>query len=146
MKRILKKYKKHVSTSLLVRQGIYLLIMFSLLTLSIADVIRGTISFTLVASGFIASMVLGIVLSRMTKIMWHPTEEKVVSRIDAIGIIFFILYGIFKVVELILFKKWLPAYEVEATSFAVLSGLLLGRFLGIYIQVRTILHQKNKLH
>ena len=105
----------------------------------IYDAVIGTLAWWLAALGLLLGIVVGTVLGRMVTIVWHETEEHVISELDVAGYVAIGLYIAFALSREWLFGHWLHGATLTAFTLSVASGLLLGRFLGMLATVgRTI--------
>ena len=107
--------------------------------MSIVNISDGKINFLLAAGGFAAGTLIGAGLSRMFKIYWHPEQAKVISRLDALGILLLIIYIAVDIEKSWIFGHWLTGPTLSAFGLIFLTGLLLGRFLGTGFRINKIL-------
>lgn len=139
IKHKIKHYRDNVHKKLIIRQRIFLLITLILLIVSIVNISDGKINFLLAAGGFAAGTLIGAGLSRMFKIYWHPEQAKVISRLDALGILLLIIYIAVDIEKSWIFGHWLTGPTLSAFGLIFLTGLLLGRFLGTGFRINKIL-------
>ncbi len=131
----IKHYKESVHINLLLRQIFFLILTFVLLVISIVNVFQEKVGGVLAASGFGLSTAIGLCMSRMFKIFWHTKKEKVVAHLDMVGVILLIVYVGLEISRKWLFEHWLSGAALNAFGLIVVTGLLLGRFLGTTIQI-----------
>lgn len=143
MKKTIKNYRDKVERKLIIRQSIFLVIISVLLMISITNVLEEKIETTLAISGFLIATVLGVFASRMFKLSWHAEREKVVSQLDMMGIILLVGYIGVEMGRKWIFEYWLSGAELNAFGLVVLTGLLLGRFLGTNRQINDILSENK---
>jgi Kef-type K+ transport system membrane component KefB len=79
----------------------------------------------------------------MFKIFWHQEKEKVISQLDTLGIILLVLYIGIEFGRNWIFGYWLSGPTLTAFGLIVLTGLLLGRFLGTLIKIKKVLAEHN---
>lgn len=139
MKKTIKDYRENVSTRLIIRLGIFLVIVSILMVFSILNILEGKISVILAGSGFAIALAIGLAMSRTFKIFWHEEQEKVVSRLDKLGAVLLVGYLSAEVGRKYIFQYWLSGAKLNAFGLVVLTGLILGRFLGTAIQIRNVL-------
>lgn len=139
MKKTIKRYRKNVDKKLLIRQGIFFVIISILMVISIVNVFKEKIGIILAISGFLLALAFGLALSRMFRIFWHEEQEKVVSQLDKLGTILLIVYMGAELGRKFVFQYWLSGAELNAFGLVILTGLLLGRFLGTTMQIKNIL-------
>ena len=139
MRKRFKYYRENVSKRLMIRQSVFFVIVSILAVISVVNVIQGKIGVNLAIGGFLFALAVGLALSRMFRIFWHEEQEKVVSQLDVFGTILLVVYICAELGRKYIFQHWLSGAELNAFGLAILTGLLLGRFLGTAIQIRNIL-------
>ena len=137
------EYKNIVDRRLIIRQRIFLVIIVTLVTISIMNIVENKIGIFLGASGFLLSTAIGLALSRMFKIFWHAEKGKVISQLDTMGTILLVLYIGIEIFRKTLFSYWLSGAMLNAFGLIVLSGLLFGRFLGTHLKIQDVLQEKS---
>lgn len=150
MKNLLNNFKNHkeiagkyIERKLIVRLVIFAIVSVVLLGVVISDVISGKLNVFYGSGGLLLGLGIGFLAGRMFNIFWHPESEKVVSRLDAMGIIILALYILMEVKRKWIFGHWMDGPVLVAFSFAVLTGLIFGRFLSMILKIRKILLEKN---
>lgn len=138
--------QEHVDRRLIIRQLIFIVIILILITLNIRSVMRGDIGIILASSSFLLATIVGILLSRIFKISWHEEKSKVIAKLDTTGAILLVFYILFEVNRKWFFGYWLKGETVNVFGLIVLSGLLLGRFLGTSIKIKRVLTENDKLN
>ncbi|MBX4198520.1 hypothetical protein KW782_04290 [Candidatus Parcubacteria bacterium] len=136
-------YRENVDTRLRIRQGIFIVIILVLLVINSWNIVSGKIDGFLAASGFLLATIIGLVLSRMFKIFWHEEKERVVAQLDTVGIVLLILYIGVEVGRKWIFEHWLSGAELNSFGLIILSGLILGRFLGTFIKIKKVLTENQ---
>lgn len=139
VKETINNYREKVDKKLVNRQRIFFVIIFILLTIDVINVIEKKMSVVLAVSGFLLATMIGLSLSRMFKIFWHEEKQKVVSQLDTIGTVLLVLYIGVEVGRNWIFGYWLSGAALTAFGLIVLTGLLLGRFLGTFIKINKAL-------
>lgn len=145
MDREIKAYTRYVDRQLLARQVIFFVVVAVIIGIIINNVIDGVLGINLAIFGFALMTIIGIGLSRIFYILWHPEKKKVVFRLDTFGIILLILYLFIEYEREWVFKHWLSGDELNAFVLLVFGGLLLGRFIGTTMKINNILIERNKL-
>ncbi len=140
-----KTAKKHLEGSLSRRLMVFFIITFVLSIVVFYDIFEGYISTLLASAGFAIGVMIGLLAGRMFIIFWHPETEKVVSRLDKIGIVILALYILLEVGRKWVFGHWLHGAELNAFGLAILTGLLLGRLLSMAMKIKKILVAENKI-
>jgi len=135
--------RKYIEVKLLRRLRIFALIIAIIVGIVLFKIFLGEISIGLIVLGLIAGTIIGLIAGRMFKVTWHQETQKVISRLDAIGIIFLVLYIALEIGRKWIFGYWLQGSELTAFGLIFLAGLLLGRFLIMVKNIRKILMDKN---
>lgn len=141
MKEKIKNYQAKVDKKLIIRQRIFLILVLILIIIDILNIIDHKLNIFLAIIGFIFSITIGLFLSRMFKIFWHEEKEKVVSKLDTVGFLFLILYIIIELSKEWIFGHWLSGETLTSFSLIILTGLILGRFLGTVNEIDRILNE-----
>lgn len=137
--------KKHVDRRLLIRLRLFAVIILLIASVVLYDVLVGQIAPGLAALGLGIGTAVGFVAGRMFKILWHDEAQKVVSRLDKIGVIILLLYIAVEVGRKAFFGHWLAGAQLNAFSLAFLGGALLGRLLVMARGIRKVLVENEKL-
>lgn len=143
MKKTIKDYRENVSKRLMIRQGVFFVIVSILMAISIVNIFKETIGVILAGSGFLIALAIGLAMSRTFRIFWHEEQEKVVSQLDKLGAILLIVYICAEVGRKFIFQYWLSGAKLNAFGLIILTGLLLGRFLGTAIQIKNVLRVRK---
>lgn len=140
-----KTAKKHMEGRLSRRLSVFLIITSVLSVIVIFNIFEGRISPLLAGGGFVLGVALGLLAGRIFIIFWHPETEKVVSRLDKVGFVILAFYIALEAGRKWVFGHWLHGAKLNAFGLAILTGLLLGRFLSMAIKIRKILVAENKI-
>lgn len=136
---------KHIERKLVVRLIIFFVISLVLMGIAVFNVISGKIGVLHGSGGLILGLIVGFLAGRMFNIFWHPESERVVSRLDAMGVMILALYIIMEIERKWVFGHWIEGPALAAFSFVVLTGLILGRFLSMVLKIRKILIEEEIL-
>ena len=109
----------------------------------IYDLFQNTISFPLAVIAIGIGVLIGLVAGRMFKIHWHEEKNKVVSRLDELGIVILILYIGFAIFRGRIFGSWIHGSVLTAFTFAFFSGTMFGRFMTMGFKIRSILYGRG---
>ena len=139
LKKTINDYRENVSKRLIIRQGVFFVIVSILMIISIVNIFKERIGVILAGSGFLIALAVGLAMSRMFRIFWHQEQEKVVSKLDKLGTILLVGYLCAEVGRKYIFQYWLSGAKLNAFGLVILTGLLLGRFLGTAIQIKNVL-------
>ncbi len=143
MKTFIEDYRQNVDTKLIFRQRIFIVVIFILIIISVVNVFEGKISALLAVSGFLISAIIGLVLSRIFKILWHEEKGKVIYQLDKLSITLLVIYIIIEIGRKWFLEHWLTGAALSAFGLIVLMGLLSGRFLGTMIKIKRVLEDEN---
>ncbi len=127
------------------RLSVFFIITSILFLVVFYDIFEGQISTLLACAGFAFGVIIGLLAGRMFVIFWHPETEKVVSRLDKIGVVILVLYISLEVGRKWVFGHWLHGAELNAFGLSILTGLLLGRLLSMAMKIKKILIAENKI-
>lgn len=143
MREQLEIYRENVDKKLLIRQLIFVGIIFVLIIITTLNIIEKRIGPLLALFGLILSTSVGVLLSRMFKIFWHQKKEKVMYQLDTLGTTLLIIYIIVEINRKWFFEHWLSGATLSAFSLIILMGLLLGRFIGTFLKINKILEENT---
>lgn len=133
----------NVDKKLLVRQGLFVIIILVLLGITITNLTLGHIGVPWGVGGFLVATGIGLILSRMFRIFWHQERKKVISQLDAVGAIFLVIYILIEISRNWFLEHWLHGAALNALGLAILMGLLLGRFLGTTVRIHDVLTENH---
>ena len=122
---------KHLNKRLKIRLFIYFFLSILLVCVLIYDVLVDQVGFGFPLLGIGIGIVIGIFVSRIFKISWDENAQRVISEMDAFGVIILLIYIIFDVYRERLVEYFIHGPVVVATSFALLTGVMIGRVIGI---------------
>ena len=137
--------KQHIAPKLLKRLKIFAVIITVIISIVIYKLFLGELGLPLAGIGLFIGTTIGLIAGRMFKIHWDTETEKVVSKLDKIGVIFLILYIAIEIGRKWLFGYWLHGSELNAFGLIFLAGLLLGRLLAMLKNIRKVLIQEEKI-
>jgi hypothetical protein len=76
---------------------------------------------------------------------WHSESEKVIAKLDRIGIVVLVLYLVFSLSRRWILGHWVHGIQLSVVSFSMAAGAMIGRILTIRKQIRDILRDKGIL-
>lgn len=135
----------HLDKKLRTRLRIYLVISVILFCLVLYNILIGDLNLPVSILAILIGVGIGILSARMFKISWNKDAQRVISRLDTFGIIIIGLYIIFGTIRTRVLEHFLPMPQVTALSFALASGLILGRFLGMRGKIIKVLKEQKVL-
>ena len=83
----------------------------------------------------------GIVGARMYHVSWDKDAEKVIARLDVIGIVVLVAYLAFSVLKNNVLATVVPANQISAAAIAVTAGVMVGRVLGTRGHIRAVFEE-----
>jgi hypothetical protein len=110
-----------------------------LLGLVAADLARGAIGPLGAAAGFVGGAVGGVVAARAKRLSWDEEGQKVVSRIDRVGLAILVVVLIGHLGRNWLLGHWVHGALLTALGVSISAGGLLGRVLGTRRSVLAVL-------
>jgi len=131
--------RKYAHPRLQIRFLIYILISLGMLSVAVYDVLDENAGIISSLIAIVVGIVVGIIVTRIFKITWDEKAQKVISQLDEYGAIILAVY-----IGLEIYRERLVEYFIhDATavsiSFAVLTGIMIGRVLGIRRRFRKVL-------
>ncbi|HVS79993.1 MAG TPA: hypothetical protein VHF05_03350 [Candidatus Paceibacterota bacterium] len=134
---------RHVHTRLKLRLVFYFLISIVLVMLVALHIIVDQVNFLFPAIAIVIGLGVGIILSRTSHITWDHGAQKVISRFDILGGIILALYGVFEIFKEEIVEEFVHGPAVVATSLALLTGIMIGRVIGIGGKIVRVLDEQN---
>ena len=122
---------------------IFCLVSIGLLTAVSYDALQGEIGLALVALGLGVGLVVGYAVARIFKLGWHQDTQKVVMSLDRMSFVLIGLYVAFRIFGEQLLGNYIHGAALTAFSFALLSGILIGRLVSIWSGVSRILKEQG---
>jgi len=113
----------------------------------IYEISKNYIAGYLAVGGFIIGFSAGyIVAKRMHKITWDEAADKVVGKMDAIGILILIAYLFFAITRRWIFSHWLEGHALSAFVLSISCGAIISRLWFIRKKIRNTLKKAGRLH
>jgi len=101
----------------------------------------------LIMGGLITGFCIGyVVAKRMHKITWDEEAEKVIGKMDRIGIIILVIYILFALTRRWIFSHWLGGHALSAFVLSVSCGAIFSRLWFIRKQIRNALKKAGRLY
>ena len=132
---------KYVDKRLRIRMYIYIAISMIMLGFVIFHIITDGVTTIRPLVGFVIGIMIGFIFSRIFHISWDHNAEKVIYRLDTYGILVLIIYIVLELNRERLITQFVHGRSVVSISFAVLSGIMIGRVLGIRGKIARILQE-----
>ncbi len=135
----------HVDKKLIRRLRIFVVILAIMSGVLVYEVYISHIKILLLILGIFLGVGIGFIAGRMFSIEWHAEEEKVIGRLDRIGIVVLVLYIIFSFSRHFIFEHWLTGAILSAFTFSFIEGAMLGRILSMRFNIKRVLTEQGKL-
>jgi len=122
--------RQYLDLRLVVRVRILTIISIIILAVISFEVLRGTFNIPMTISGILTGLVVGIIASRMFRLSWDEETNKVISRMDWIGVAVLVFYISFMLARTLLLGYFVQGSLFLAIILSVTAGTLIGRVMG----------------
>lgn len=136
--------KQHVEWKLILRLKIFAVIVTGIILTWVWKIYLGELWILLGILALSIGILIGFLTGRMFKIFWHEETQKVISRLDAIGVGFLIIYIAIEVERTWFFGHWLTGVELNTFALIFVAGTLLGRLLSMIQSIKKVLKEEEK--
>jgi hypothetical protein len=137
-----KKHAHHIDKRLRFRLQIYLLVSVIMVAIVGYDMVVQKISYIVLAIALLVGFGIGILAARMFKLSWDKDMQKVISRLDFLGVIILVVYIASAILRRQVISYFVPSNSVTAVSFAVIAGVMLGRVFGTGRKIVQIIEEE----
>ena len=125
---------------------IFLAIYAVMTVIVVYDMLRDHIDPLWAVGGFVAGLVLGVVLTRMDVLSWNSDAKVVVGRMDLIGALLLVAYLVFIVFRDDVLGTWIrDSNAVAVTGISMTAGTMAGRVFHTFNGIRGILREAGVL-
>jgi len=135
---------KHLDKKLRYRLTVYFIISFALVGIVIYHIIVDQVSTFFPLLGLAIGVGIGVVMSRMFHITWDHGAKKAISHMDEFGILILVVYIVFAFYRDDIIGRLVHGPAFVATSFAVLTGLMIGRLIGIRDRIKVVVTENMR--
>ncbi len=135
------KLNDHVDPKLKIRFFIYIIISVALIGFLVFRMISDRIWPIFPIIGFVGGAVIGVLITRILNISWDHNSQKVISRLDAYGIMVLILYIVFEINREKVVGYFVHGSLVFIVSFSVLAGIMIGRVIGMRGKILQVIEE-----
>lgn len=135
--------RKHLDKKLLFRLYLFVVIFLVMMVILTYDIFLHTIGFMLAAGGLGLGIIIGFISGRIFVTKWHEETNKIVTRIDEIGVVVLVFYFLFAFFRNKIIGYWLHGPILTAFSFSLIAGVMLGRLLSTIRSIRNILSARG---
>ena len=132
-------FTQHLDKKLSRRLKMYLILSFVMFGIFIYEVIITHYTLWYGLLFFVGSSILGFFVARMFHISWDEDNEIVTSRMDKIWGIILVGYMIFSFSRHYLLTEYVPKTFILPITFAIVSGVMIGRYIGMRNKVHRVL-------
>ena len=133
----------HLDKRLRFRLRIYFFVALFMLAFVIFDVATAKINILFALVSIIIGIIVGVLSSRMFRISWSHNANKVVSQLDLFGVVILVLYILFEIKRNAIVGFFVQGPQVGAVSFAIISGIMIGRVLGTRGKIIQVLKEQK---
>ena len=142
-KKPLRKHNQHIDKKLMFRLRLYVLISLVMLGIVLYEIFIKTLTLEFAIIGILIGLFIGVITARMRHLSWDHDAQKIVSRLDEVGIIILVLYIAFVIVRSKLIGYFVAAPMVGAVGFSITAGVMIGRVVGTRNAIMEILKERE---
>lgn len=147
---IIRKKTKEISNKFVQRKLVFRLrrlaiVLIILLGIICYDIFLKHANALFALSGIVGGYLLGTFLGSYANIHWHEESEKVIAKLDRVGIIVLILSICFSLSRRWILGHWVNGIQLSVISLGIAAGTMSGRIITIRKQIREILRGKGLL-
>lgn len=135
-----------IDKRILLKIRAFFFIYLVLLVMVIIDTVRFSVNFFTPILGILCGIAVGILFSRMSKLSWNESENKVISKMDYMGIALLILYLVFTVNRTWILEHFVHGRTLTVASLSVIAGTMFGRLLGTRMRLLRIISRAQPNH
>lgn len=121
----------------------YFCVLCIALAIAIYHILQDWVNVFFPAIGLFLGIVIGVYLSRIHKITWDKRAKKVISQMDTIGILMFIVYVVFTIYREQIIDQFIHGPAVVAVSFSLLAGIMYGRISGVQGKIKEVFREQK---
>ena len=137
--------KKHIDKKLIRRIRMLIIILLVMAGALVYEILTSHINLLWVLLGLILGSIIGFIVGRMFSIEWHEGKEKVIGRLDVIGIIVLVIYIAVSVTRHWIFAHWFVGAILTAFTLSFVEGVMLGRILSLRFNIKRVLVEQGKM-
>lgn len=136
---------KHFHPKLRRSLRLYIIIALVIMVYVIFSTIKNGANPVFVVGGLILGVLVGTLLARIYKISWDSEAEKVIYRMDMLGIVFLVVFIGLDLSRGHFVSSFITGASVGPTSLALLAGGFYGRVFGAGRNIIVVLRQQKIL-
>lgn len=118
-----------VDRKIRIKYGVYIAVFVLTLILTVIHAVNSHLPFYFPPMGVVAGSVIGLVVSRMGKMVWDESGERIISKLDFLGLVILAAYIVFLIFKTTIIQHFVHFHDISAISLAVVAGVMLGRGL-----------------
>jgi hypothetical protein len=134
---------KHLHRRILVQIILFPVIAIILFGVIGVDVFQSKIGLALALLGIVIGLGVGIIIGRIFAMHWHPETEKVIMKMDKMGVILIVAYILFRSFSKQIFGEWIHGEALTIFTLCMLGGIMVGRVFGMGRSLAKILKEQQ---
>jgi hypothetical protein len=142
---MLSVFRTHLHGRVLIQLVVFAVISVGLFAAVVYDVVSAEVGFLRAALIFLVGIGVGFAAGKIFKLVWHEETRKVIMSLDRMSFVLIAVYIAFRIFGEKLLGHYVQGPALQALTFALLAGILLGRFLSVWQGVRRILVEQGIL-
>jgi hypothetical protein len=131
--------RTHIDKKLLIRLRMFAFIFLVMAGVGVYNVLVGNVRLVLALSALGGGILVGLIVGRANRIIWHEEDGKAIAKMDAFGIMILVAYIVFAIFRKQIFGHWLAGHELSGFIIWFSSGIMLGRLLTLRKMVIKVL-------
>lgn len=136
-------FQKHVHPKLRFRMRLFFVLGILMSFIVLRDIIERVMSIHLALLSILVGILIGWFSSRVFRFDWDGGADKVVGKVDIVGVLVLIAYTLFEITQRIIFTKFIHVPLTAAMTFAFISFLFIGRGLGMRRRILDLLEEER---
>lgn len=145
MHRLKKKHFRHIDKKLRFKLKIYFAISVVMLGIVLYEFFSGKVDLSFVLIGLGLGVSIGVVVARISLVLWHKNAKKVISQLDVVGGVILVLYIALSIFRGTIVSHFVQGSQVTGASLALVAGIMIGRVFGTGQQIVNILKEQKLL-
>ncbi len=138
------KTRDYLKKRMLWRLRIFYVISLLMFGFVIYEILEGYIEFLLALTAMLLGILTGWLAAKRYKIMWHEETEKVINKMDTIGIIILVLYIGFTISREWIFHHWLKGEALSAFTLTFANGAMMARVVSLRKKIRAVIFEQKR--
>lgn len=131
--------RKYAHLRLKIRLIIYFILSVGMLGVAVYDIVADNAGIISSVVGVAVGIIVGFIVTRSFKISWDEDAQKVITQLDEYGAIILAVYIGLEIYREKLVEYFIHDSSAVSISFAVLTGIMIGRVLGIRRRFQKVL-------